>query len=124
MRYWCGSQTSRTRSRSVKRSTRHLLSIAVAGRISENPSQDLPRAVMYYRFAVIPIRPSGKRHPSQAARTIMKNPAATATVPIARATRSPPGASLSAVMAMVTTAIVCRSMTPRTSRIVIKPTQQ
>jgi hypothetical protein len=61
-------------------------------------------------------------HP--AARAIRNNPAATATTPMTRATRSPAGARRSAVMAAVTNAIARRSMTPMTRRIAIRPAQQ
>ena len=61
-------------------------------------------------------------HPMDCA--ISHAPAATLTTPIARATNSPLGAKRSTVIATVTNAITRRSITPTTSRIVIKPAQQ
>jgi hypothetical protein len=79
---------------------------------------DLDRTILE-RFSTC-----GMRHPSPAARAIRNNPAPTTTAPMARATRSPAGARRSTVMAAVTTAIACRSMTPMTRRIAVRPAQQ
>lgn len=64
------------------------------------------------------------RYPSPAAALAIKSsPTPTTTNPMARATRSPFGASRSAVIAAVTRAIARRSMTPVTRRIAVKPAQ-
>src|SRR5215207_3202573 len=64
------------------------------------------------------------RHPSPAARAIIRVPATSATPPIARATRSPAGARRSIVIATVTTAMARRSITPMTSRLAVSPALQ
>lgn len=61
---------------------------------------------------------------SPAARAIRINPAATATAPVARATRWLAAERRSSVMAAVTAAIARMSMTPMTSRIAVCPAQQ
>ena len=54
---------------------------------------------------------------------IRDNPIPTMTTPVIRATRSPAGNSRSTVMAIATTAIAPRFMTPIARRIEIKPAQ-
>ena len=64
------------------------------------------------------------RYPSLAVALVIKSsPTPTTTIPMARATRSPFGASRSAVIAAVTRAITRRSMTPMTRRIAVKAAQ-
>ena len=94
-------------------------------RINYRHNQRLRRA----EFFALPIGgllyAVGKLHyPSPHARPIINNPAPITTTPMPRATRPPEGAKRSAVMATVTAAIVRRSITPMTRRIVIKPAQQ
>ena len=72
-------------------------------------------------------RASGQRtktHPKPTARTNRNTPAAMTTAPMPRATRSPPGARRSAVMAAVTTVIAVRFITPITSRIAVRPAEE
>jgi hypothetical protein len=67
---------------------------------------------------------NGVRYPSLAAAlAINSSPTPTMTIPMARAMRSPFGASRSAVIAAVTRAITRRSMTPTTRRIAVKAAQ-
>ena len=63
-------------------------------------------------------------HTSLAARAIRSNPSPSTTYPTARATRSPPGTSRSALIAAVTAAIAPRSMTPITRSTTVKCPQQ
>jgi hypothetical protein len=68
-------------------------------------------------------RDSATIYASLAARTIKDNPTPTTATPTTRATRSPPGARRSAVIAAVTAAIARRSIIPTANRIAVRLAQ-